>query len=390
MAAPDSFERLTLGGRVPPARAGWGAGRRPILISRALYRLRVFDLTGVRARDRQEAISLQLTAWAPFDTATYAVGLAGRQAVAFAWDSALIDTLLEGASRRAERPLWPEDLVRPPLQDGVRLHACLDGFEAQAWRDGVPVESLWWPEFPDEAQWSSFLHGRVASALSAASMGSGVAPRDAGTPWRTRPWLRVMPVHALNRHGSTWERLLWGGLAATLAVAAGWRSQEWHQVAAAREAAAAERERLQAESATGLAQREQVLRDQVRVEKIGQALDGVPVFELLNRLGQALPQKGVLLRVLRVEGSAVRASLAMGADMPRSTVVQSLQAAGYFSDVREQREPGPGGSVTFEMTYRRQGVEAGGAAATSGAAVPSSAPSGATPPPPAAAKGGRS
>ncbi len=350
-----------------------------MLVSRALYRTRIFDLSGLPARDRQDALALQLTAWAPFDEAEYLVGLVGRHALAFACDTARVDGLLEGAGRPrgSERVLWPEDLLRPPLQDGIRLHACLEGFEAQAWQGGLPRESHWWPAFPDAEQWQAFLHGRVASSVANAAL------RDAETPWRVRPWLRVVPLHALNRQGGAWERLMWSGLAAAFAVAAGWRSHEWHQTRLVHEAASAELSALRADSAKGLAQREQVLRDQTRVEKLTQALQGVAFFEMLSRLSQALPKTGVQLREFRLEGAALRLSLAIAPEVPRSTVVQSLQSTGFFVDVRELREAGAGGSVAFEMSYRHQGAE--GLEATwvprGGAVPPAAAASGRSGPP---------
>lgn len=360
MAAPESFERITLAGRTGASGGRWRIGVRPLLLSRALYRTRVIDLSGMRARDRQAALSLQLAAWAPFDSPGYCVGLVGTRALAFAWDAARIQALLgppEGTSAQAEGPtLWPEDLLRPPLVEGLRLHACLDGFEAQAWQGGLPLESRWWPSLPDEAQWRAFLHGRVASAYADAP------PRDAGTPWRSRPWLRAVPPEALNRQGSGWERLAWGGLAAVLAVAAGMRGHEHQQVHAERDAAVAQREQGRTDVAPLLAQRDQVLRDQARLDRLAVATTGVPVIEMLGSLSQGLPAKGVLLRDLKLEGPSIRLALGIAPEVPRSEVVQSLQASGRFAGVRELREPGPGGSVVFEMSYARQAAPSASAA----------------------------
>ena len=362
MAGPESFERVTLAGWARAAQAGWRRGGRPVLLSRALYRTRVIDLAGVRARDRQSAVALQLSAWAPFDAAAYQVALSGSRVLAFAWDARQVATLLEARPRgrgAAEPVLCPEGLMRAPQADGVRLHACLEGFEAQAWREGLPEESHWWPSLPDEAEWRGFLHGRVASRVAAGPL------RNAGTPWRTRPWARAVPPDALHREGSAAERMLWAGVAGALALGTGWRAHEWVDATALRDAALAERDRARAVAGPSLAQREQVLRDKLRLEKVGQALEGASALELLGRLSQGLPPSGVLLRELRLEGSAVRLALAIGPEVPRSAVVQSLQATGYFSGVRELREPGPGGSVAFEMAYVKKRVEpaAGGASA---------------------------
>jgi hypothetical protein len=161
--------------------------------------------------------------------------------------------------------------------------------------------------------------------------------------------------------------MLWAGVAGALALGAGWRAHEWAGAAALRDAALAERDQARAEAGPSLAQREQVLRDKLKLEKVGQALEGASALELLGRLAQGLPPSGVLLRDLRLEGSALRLALAIGPEVPRSAVVQSLQATGYFSGVRELREPGPGGSVAFEMAYVRKRAEpAEGAASAPG------------------------
>jgi hypothetical protein len=375
MAGPDTFERVTQAGWSRAPRGSWAATGRAVLLSRALYRTRVIDLSGVRTRDRQAAVSLQLSAWSPMDAATYLVALVGSRALAFAWDGPRVAGLLEARPRgKARGPLLcPEGLMRPPLTEGVRLHACLDGFEAQAWRDGLPEESHWWPQMPDDVQWQAFLRGRVASRAV------DVPLRDTGTPWRSRPWVRAVPVDDLHRQGGAGERMLWAGLAASLALAAGWRAHEWHAAAALRDAAVAERDRARGEAGPALAQRERVLRDALRLEKVSQVLDGPPPLELLSRVSQALPPSGVLLRELRLEGQALRLSLAIGPEVPRSAVVQSLQASSFFGSVRELRDPGPGGTVVFEMTYltrRAEPVESG----TAASAVPASAP------PPAASR----
>ncbi len=76
----------------------------------------------------------------------------------------------------------PETFIRAPLQDGVRLVAAIEGFEAQVWQQGFLAFSRWWSKKPSQTEWDMFLrsagmpldqfHGQVPEPVAAAFLES--------------------------------------------------------------------------------------------------------------------------------------------------------------------------------------------------------------------------
>ena len=96
--------------------------------------------------------------WSPFVTTGFAAQWVGNKASVYAWDSAQITEAIVAAGIDPARcAIWPETFFRAPHIDGARLAIMSDGFEGQAWRQGLLVGARWWPTMPNPRDWMLFL-----------------------------------------------------------------------------------------------------------------------------------------------------------------------------------------------------------------------------------------
>lgn len=314
-------------------------------LARGMYRMRVFALAAVPVPDRRAALRNLVLAWAPFDSCEYRVGLRGELGLAWAWDARQVGELLRAAGADSATEVIPEGLLRPPMTtDGVRLLACLEGVEAQAWVAGVPALSRWWPQRPDAADWAAFARGAPVAAMLPA-----IPPATSDVPWQSRPWLECQGLDALAARWSRIELLATGAtLVGLIALTAGQASQA---LAVQRETDArlADIARISDSAAPVLAARDRAMSALGEAETLTQALAAVQPIEVLRHLAEVLPAKGITLREFDLTGRVLRLGLELAPEVQRSAVVKDLQSGGWLSGVTEQREA-PGRSwVTFEM-----------------------------------------
>lgn len=116
----------------------------------------------------------------------------------------------EPPTDQAHRAL-PETLARIPLQDGIRLVQCLQGFEGQVWKSGDLLASRWWPIYPNERAWQTFL--RVVDVDLETLPG---VPEAQDIPFRTD-----LPLFDFNTDSPTdllspARVLKWGGIVFTI------------------------------------------------------------------------------------------------------------------------------------------------------------------------------
>lgn len=358
----EAFDRITLAGPRPAeAPASRSA---PILLSRALYRARSFDLRGLRGADRRDALQLQLAAWAPFDSPAYRVGLRGERVLAFAWDEVSVNAGLAEAGWDPSRPLEPEGLYRPALAEGVRLCPCLDGYEAQAWRAGLLVASQWWADTAPEAELRAFLRSHAGPGTTPTEL-----PATSDPGWRKRPWLRV--THPEKAGESAWAglRLAYLGTACLLALWAGMEARAWvvasQKVAALQTQEADLLERLK----PMLADRDQAEQVAAKANRLTLALSGHPPLVVLEQVVAGLPAQGVQLQELNLEGRRLRLVLNLAPDVSRAAIVRQLQASGFFSEVTEARGV-TASSVVFEMALPSPGASTAPTASAPAGAAP--------------------
>ena len=326
---PEQLNRVTRGGTLVPAVPGRLLTRANTVLSRSLYRVRVFPLAAVPLAQRTAVLRNLLRAWAPFADSDYRVVRHGDQALAFAWDRA-------GGPASVPDTALPEGLLHEPMpQSGVRVVAGLDGYEGQVWQAGWPVATRWWPAPPQAEEWQLFLRS-LAPAWT-----EGVPaepPPPAPAVWRAQPWAATQSIDDLGSGGSRLERIAVMATAACLvALAAGLARGAWGAWQE-RESLRALATQSRAAAAPVVAARERALALRGTSDALSRELTAVQPLEVLEHLARALPATGVLLKEFELTGLKLRLGLELSGDVQRSAIIKALQAGGWFTEVVEQRE----------------------------------------------------
>ncbi len=141
-------------------------------------------------------LRVQVRRWAPFAHVKYVAQWAGNKASVYAWnDDEIRSNIVEAGLNERRCSVFPETFMREPQQNGVRLVAALDGFEAQVWQQGLLAFSRWWPKAPSQIEWDMFLRsaglpldqhgGRVPEPSPAEFLESSWLKQDGylGTTW---------------------------------------------------------------------------------------------------------------------------------------------------------------------------------------------------------------
>jgi hypothetical protein len=155
-------------------------------LSRRFLRHGVFEVPpALPENKRTSALTLQVRRWAPFAQTKFAAYWVGHRASVYAWDAARINAVIaENGELPARCIVWPETFFRPAWDEGLRLVTAVDGYEGQAWRDGLLIATRWWAEPPSEGDW--LLFKRSAGAPS--DSGSTEVPAPITLPMLDLPW----------------------------------------------------------------------------------------------------------------------------------------------------------------------------------------------------------
>lgn len=344
---PDSQPRLLREGCVLPPGKTLGKVNRWWL-ARSLYRLRVFSLAEVPAKDRRAALRNLALAWAPFDACEYRIGLHDARGLVWAWDAHQVETLLRDTGAGLSAELMPEGLLRPPMTgDGARMMACLDGLEFQVWIGGLPVVSRWWAQAPSHAEWAGFVCNQPINA------GLTLAPPAmSDVAWQTKPWLDCGALDATATVGSRLEWLVASASACALVAVTAGQSSELFAVQQHIDARKAEIEQIRSSAASVFAQRDRAELAAAEAQALSQAMAVVQPVEVMKHLADVLPAKGVTVREFELVGDTLRLGLALAPEVQRSAIVKDLQSGGWFTGVAELREASGRAWVSFEMRLK--------------------------------------
>ena len=163
------------------SRALWVLGRKATQQS-------VFTFPADVAENKKKALlRVQVRRWAPFPNVKYVAHWADNRASVYAWnDDKVKKEIAEAGFNERRCVVYPETFMRAPLQNGVRLVAAIEGFEAQVWRDGFLAFSRWWPQKPTQLEWNMFLR---SSGMRLEQDSAGV-PEPDPAPFLESPWIR--------------------------------------------------------------------------------------------------------------------------------------------------------------------------------------------------------
>lgn len=307
-------------------------GRIRVLVARSLLRVRQqalrLDLSGA---DRVGALRAQALAWQPFERSEVRLGVVDTDGLLLGWD---IEAAAAAAASAGLNPADVDWLAEPAWQtagDGFRLLAGADGFEGQFWQKRFLLASRWWPERPNESDWSDFVRTTPGAGLT-----EGM-PAPESIEFPPRPWLALHGLEMVGNQALRAERWLVGAgslllIAATAGVgreaSEGWRQRSTLQ---------SQLEELKLATKPALMNRERAQQAGERVQRMAGEMMGVQPLDVLRYLAEHLPKDGVTLRELDLEGRTLRLSFEIQPGISRSVLVERLQGGGWFGTVSEQQ-----------------------------------------------------
>ena len=313
------------------------------VLSRPLYRFKVFDLAQVPAKNRAQALQLELSQWTPFTASAYYVGWNGDSALVWGWDSAKVNAAITAQGLKLQRvQVLPETVLQAPYNDGLCLTRCDKGFDGQLWRKGRLERSRWWSQLPAADEWLMFQ--RDAGIAPTEQQSQTPSPR--ADLLGDKPW--ISQTGSSNDRAVHTERLLVATAALLLAVPTFWYGFSLYKVQAATVELRTVQAQLKQSIEPIVAARGQSLDYLARVKSL-RALSPYPEqLFLMAKIAQVLPSDKSYVKEWDFKQGQLKVTIASSADISTTAIIGALQQAGPFRDVKAL----PGRdlkSVTFQM-----------------------------------------
>lgn len=314
------------------------------VLTRPMYRFQTFDLTQVPPKNRTQALQLELAQWTPFANSDYYVGWHGQQALVWGWDADKVKQAIVAQGLKPQRVrILPESALQTPLQDGLCLTRCHEGFEGQLWHEGKLEKSRWWAQLPAQDEWLMFQ--RDAGILPGEQQSQPPAPR--ATLLNFQPWVNEAGSAGgqemqLERLGIALGILLlllptfWFGFG--LYKAQRGTAQLQDQLA-----------QLQREAEPIMQARRQSLDYLARINALRALAPYPSQLSLMAKIAEVLPKDNASLKDWNFQQGQLKVTVVSKSDLSSTTLIGALQQTGIFNDVKALPGGNPG-SVTFQMS----------------------------------------
>lgn len=331
--------------------------------------------------ERLSALRLQAQAWQPFERHAARLILWDQLGLAIAWDEAALERDLAVHGLGLDRCLAiPELLVQRPMEAGVRLIRCLEGFEAQCWRAGQLHSSRWWPTAPSPEDWQTFLRaaGQRDELANAEALGSAAIPEPIEVEQAAAPWVKHHALQATGDNGQhQLERRLVFASSVLLALAAGAAAHQLQGAWQLEHDLKAQVSEFRSKAEKVLQVRDKAVGEAAAVQKLASFSATPQPLEVIAHLHETLARTGVQIKDMELEGERLKLGLQLGPTVGRASIVKDLQSGGWFADVNEARGDGGGrGLLTLEVRIKGAHPPV---ARTSDPAVPVSPPPNSSP-----------
>lgn len=311
-----------------------GFGKTEWVLTRGLCHFKLIDLSHVPMRERARALSLQVGQFSPYAKSDhYTVWQDGR-ALVWYWDRESVQRRMREAGLAPERVrVLPESVLYARGNSGLRLIRNLQGVEGQSWQDGRLLQSRWWKDVPDAAEWLAFQR----------DLGLGGETRQAEAPPPLGLELHHAPqfVSSARGEGANWrdERIVYALLVLALFIPTAWTGAKLIKSELARQTVLDSTAELEGKATPQMKAREQALRAAARSQALHN-LDPYPnQLELMARVAGALPKGATYLKEWDFRDGKLKIVLVLQNDaFSSSALVGALQKAGGFDNV--QAAPG--------------------------------------------------
>ena len=313
------------------------------VLSRPLYRFQTFDLSQVPAKNRTQALSLELTQWTPFAKSAYYIGWYDQRALVWGWDANKVDAAIMAQGLKPQRVrILPETLLQTPHTEGLCISRCHQGFEGQLWRQGQLDRSRWWPQLPSADEWLMFQ--RDAAIAPSEQQHQTPAPRV--QQFQASPWLsQAGSSDDKSLHG---ERLGMAAGALALLAATLWYGTAWYKAEVSTSALKDQLPLVQSQVEPLTQARSQAL-DYLARANVLRALAPYPAqLTLMAKVAQALPKDKSFVKEWDFKPGQLKITVTSATDISTTTLISQLQQISVLRDVKALpgRDPKV---VTFQM-----------------------------------------
>ncbi len=313
------------------------------VLTRPMYRFQIFDLTQVPAKNRPQALRLELAQWTPFASSDYYVGWHGQQALVWGWDADKVQQAIAAQGLKPQRArILPESVLQTPMENGLCLSRCHEGFEGQLWREGQLERSRWWPQSPAPDEWLMFQ--RDAGIPPDEQQNQPPAPRV--NPLNVQPWV--------NEAGSASDREM---QLERLAIALGilllllptfWYGFSFYKIQSSTSQLHDQQAQLQHEAEPIIQARNQALDYLVRIDALHALAPYPGQLALMAKIAEVLPKDNSYLKDWDFQQGKLKVTITSTSDISTTFLIGALQQTGSFGDVTALPGRDPT-SVTFQM-----------------------------------------
>ena len=321
------------------------------MVSRGRCRFGRFDLSRVPEAKRGAALGLQLAEWSAFTESDHAVLWApGGRATVWCWDLAALRDAWRAVSTQRMPPALPESALRAPpaTATAARLLKTLDGYEAQAWRDGELLTCRWWPALPSDQDARMFLRD---AGLVASEAGNWMTPQQA--PLLPRPWARLSRAGRSGSAGGLAETAAYALLLVSVVVPAAALAVEHLRLHQAQVQVATELQRESERSKAILDARTTALAAVDQAQALIDLQPFPPPLMQMNALATELPAaSNSILREWELSDGKLRLLFQSAeGDISGADHVRALERTGLFDDIKIVTQADPR-QMAFQMTLR--------------------------------------
>jgi hypothetical protein len=314
-------------------------GRLEWVLARSLYHYRYFDLRDLPVAHRHQGLMRQIRQWSPFDEYDSYIVWRKQAALVWVWDKATLQEAQHAQQINLIKVL-PETLLRPTLEEGAQVVACLEGVEGQVWRQHHLIASRWWSQLPSIAEWQIFLRANHLSPDT-------VLPDVINSELKPQPWAKSakMDRSALLRDERLWF-FLGINLFAALLI---W---EWVPIWQLKNSIAdleQQTQKVSEQAVPILTARNQALNTQQQIETLQGLIRYPSQLEIMAKAAGVMPT-GAILQSWSYQNGRLQLTL-QAKDIDPAAYITQFQEQPLFYDIRSESGR-DAGQITLSMQVR--------------------------------------
>lgn len=313
------------------------------VLTRPMYRFQTFDLAQVPTKNRPQALHLELAQWTPFANSDYYVGWHGQRALVWGWDADKVKQAIVAQRIKPQRArILPESVLQTPVENGLCLTRCHEGYEGQLWHEGQLDRSRWWPQVPAQDEWLMFQ--RDAGILPGEQQSQPPAPR--ASLMNFQPW--VNETGPAGGQEIQMERLIIALGILLLLLPTFWYGFSLYKVQSSTAQLHEQQAQLQREADPITQARNQALDHLARINALRAIAPYPGQLALMAKIAQVLPPDKSYIHDWDFQAGKLKITLTSTSDISTTFLIGALQQAGPFNDVKALPGRDPK-SVTFQM-----------------------------------------